>query len=149
MRLGEICSIRWRDLDQIGRAVLIRDRKDPRQKIGNDELVPLLDVTGYDALAIIQRQPPSDDGRIFPYRAHSVSSLFTRACQRLGIENLHYHDLRHDAVSRLFEAGLRIEQVALVSGHKDWKTLQRYTHLKPADVAAAFPAKSSVGGLLP
>jgi integrase len=149
MRLGEICSIRWRDLDQIGRAVLIRDRKDPRQKIGNDELVPLLDVAGYDALAIIQRQPPSTDGRIFPYRAASVSTLFARASQRLGIENLHYHDLRHDAVSRLFEAGLRIEQVSLISGHKDWKTLQRYTHLKPEDVAAAFPAKSSVGGLLP
>jgi integrase len=149
MRLGEICRIRWRDLDQIGRAILIQDRKDPRQKAGNDEVVPLLDVTGYDALAIIQRQPPSSDGRIFPYKAHTVSTTFTRACQKLGIENLHMHDLRHEAVSRLFEAGLRIEQVALISGHKDWKTLQRYTHLKPEDVAAAFPAKSPVGGVLP
>jgi integrase len=149
MRLGEICRIRWRDLDQIGRAILIQDRKDPRQKAGNDEIVPLLDVTGYDALAIIQRQPPSEDGRIFPYSAHTVSTTFSRACEKLGIENLHLHDLRHEAVSRLFEAGLRIEQVALISGHKDWKTLQRYTHLKPADVVEAFPAKSPVGGLLP
>jgi integrase len=148
MRLGEICRIRWRDLDQIGRSILIKDRKDPRQKAGNDEIVPLLDVTGYDALAIIQRQSPSTDGRIFPYREHSVSTLFARACQKLKIENLHFHDLRHEACSRMFEAGLRIEQVSLISGHKQWATLQRYTQLKPEHVTAAFPAKSSIGSLL-
>jgi integrase len=139
MRLGEICRIRWRDLDQVGRTVLIRDRKDPRQKEGNDEIVPLLDVTDYDTLAIIQRQPASEDGRIFPYLEPTVSKLFARACERLKIENLHFHDLRHEATSRLFEAGLRIEQVALITGHKDWKTLQRYTHLRPQHVTAAFP----------
>jgi integrase len=141
MRLGEICRIRWRDLDQIGRTVTIRDRKDPRQKEGNDETVPLLDVTGYDALAIIQGQPASTDGRIFPYNERSVSTVFTRACTALGIDDLTFHDLRHEATSCLFEAGLRIEQVALVTGHKDWKTLQRYTHLRPRDLTAAFPPR--------
>lgn len=142
MRLGEICRIRWRDLDAIGRAVLIRDRKDPRQKAGNDQLVPLLDVTGYDALAIIQRQPPSRDGRIFACDAHSVSTMFTRACTALKIENLHFHDLRREAASRMFEAGMRIEQVALVTGHRMWATLQRYTKLRPEHVTAEFPAKA-------
>ncbi|MBL4821255.1 MAG: tyrosine-type recombinase/integrase, partial [Gammaproteobacteria bacterium] len=52
----------------------------------------------------------------------------------LDIEDLHFHDLRHEATSRLFEAGLTIERVALVTGHKDWKMLRRYTHLKPEDL---------------
>jgi integrase len=143
MRLGEICSIRWRDLDQVGRTVIIRNRKHPRRKAGNDEVVPLLDVTGYDALVIIQRQPPSGDGRIFPYRAHSASTVFTRACERLSILDLQFHDLRHEACSRMIEAGMTIEQVALVSGHRDWRMLQRYTHLRPEHVTAAFPAKQS------
>ncbi|HEY2753210.1 MAG TPA: tyrosine-type recombinase/integrase [Phenylobacterium sp.] len=41
------------------------------------------------------------------------------------------HDLRHEAASRLFEAKFTIEQVALVTGHKDWKMLKRYTNLRP------------------
>jgi site-specific recombinase XerD len=49
----------------------------------------------------------------------------------LGIEDLDFHDLRHEGTSRLLEAGFAIEQVSLVTGHKDWKMLRRYTHLKP------------------
>jgi len=52
-------------------------------------------------------------------------------CRELKIEDLHFHDLRHEGTSRLFEAGFSIEQVSLVTGHKDWKMLRRYTHLKP------------------
>jgi site-specific recombinase XerD len=50
---------------------------------------------------------------------------------KLQIIDLHFHDLRHEATSRLFEAGLTIEQVPLVTGHKDWKMLRRYTQLRP------------------
>jgi site-specific recombinase XerD len=55
----------------------------------------------------------------------------------LKIEDLHFHDLRHEGTSRLFEAGFSIQQVALVTGHKDWKMLRRYTHLKPETLHAA------------
>lgn len=135
MRLGEIVRIRWADLD--GRTVLIRDRKDPRRKLGNHERVPLLAVSGYDALAIIQRQPRVDD-RIFPYSASTVSTVFARACGALDIVDLRFHDLRHEALSRMFEAGMAIEEVAVLSGHKDWKTLKRYTHLRPEDLARKY-----------
>ena len=52
----------------------------------------------------------------------------------LGLGDLHLHDLRHEAISRLFAAGYRIEEVALVSGHRDWKMLARYTHVKAEDL---------------
>jgi integrase len=51
-----------------------------------------------------------------------------------GIDNLKFHDLRHGGVSRLFEQGYSIEQVALVSGHRDWKMLARYTQIKAKDL---------------
>jgi len=61
-------------------------------------------------------------------------------CQRLkrsqGIYDLRFHDLRHEAISRLFERGLSLPEVALISGHKDPRMLLRYTHLKAEDVAA-------------
>ena len=143
MRREEVCRIRWADLDAERRIVVVRDRKHPRQKRGNDERVPLLGATGYDGLAIILRQPRTAD-RIFPYRPDSVSTAFQRACAELGIVDLHLHDLRHEGVSRLFEAGLPIEHVALVSGHRDWRNLRRYTQLKPETVIArAAPSTRS------
>ena len=62
--------------------------------------------------------------------------------EELKIEDLHFHDLRHEGTSRLFEAGFSIEQVALVTGHKDWKMLRRYTHLKPEHLHIASVRKA-------
>jgi integrase len=139
MRAGEITRLRWSDIHEVDKTILIRDRKDPEAKIGNDQTVPLLG----DAWAIVQRQPRGGD-LIFPYNEKTFSSLFPRACKDLGIEDLRFHDLRHEGVSRLFEAGYPIEQVALVSGHRDWKQLQRYTQIKAKNLhreAKPAPAK--------
>lgn len=134
MRLDEICRLTWRDLDPERRMVLIRDRKDPRNKSGNDQRIPLFGATGFDAWTLVRTQVGAFrtlEGRIFPYNSRSVGTAFRRACRELEIEDLHFHDLRHEGISRLFEAGLTIEQVALVTGHKDWKMLRRYTHIRP------------------
>jgi integrase len=126
MRRGEIVRMTWADVDANGRMLTIRDRKDPRKKTGNDERIPLLG----DALAIIQRQPQTDD-RVFPITPEWISDHFLLACRVARVDDLVFHDLRHEGISRLFEAGFRIEQVALVSGHKSWAMLKRYTQLKP------------------
>ena len=134
MRQEEICNVRWSDLDSGSRMLLIRDRKDPRHKSGNNQRIPLFAATGYDAWAIVEEQRAcrnNADERIFPFNGRSVGTAFRRGCVELNIEDLHFHDLRHEGTSRLFEAGFKIEQVALVTGHKDWKMLRRYTHLKP------------------
>lgn len=134
MRQDEIARVQWSDFDARSRMLIIRDRKDPRKKKGNDQRIPLLDVSGYDAYRIIEEQGRYfniREGRIFPYNGRSVGTAFRRQCKSLMIEDLHFHDLRHEGTSRLFEAGFSIEQVALVTGHKDWKMLRRYTHLKP------------------
>jgi integrase len=138
MRLGEIVSLEWSDLDEANRTILIRARKHPTKKATNDQRVPLLRgpcmVAGklIDPLEIIYRQKSawSRTGRIFPHAAQSISTNFQRTTDALKIPDLHFHDLRHDGASRLFEAGYSIEQVALVTGHKDWNMLRRYTQLR-------------------
>lgn len=134
MRQEEICQLLWSDLDREARTILVRDRKDPRSKIGNNQTVPLLDVTGFNALAILdeQRAAVPSRGRVFPYNPRSLGTAFRRVCRTLKIADLRFHDLRHEGTSRLFEAGLDIPRAALVTGHKDWKMLRRYTHLTPA-----------------
>lgn len=136
MRQDEICRIRWQDVDAATRTVIVRDRKDPREKSGNHQKLPLLNVAGIDAWQLLQEQAKKsrNGDRVFPYNGRSVGTAFRRACRELGIDDLHFHDLRHEAASRLFEAGLAIEQVALVTGHRDWKMLKRYTHLRPEDL---------------
>lgn len=129
MRRGEIVKLRWSDIDEDKKLILIRDRKDPRKKQGNDQWIPLLG----DAWNIVQRQP-KDDERIFPVHEQTLSKYFKEACDELGIPDLHFHDLRHEGTSRLFEEGYEIQQVALVTGHKDWRHLRRYTNLKPEDL---------------
>lgn len=131
MRRGEITRIRWADVDTAKRMVLVRDRKDPRQKVGNDQWVPLLG----EAWTVLQRQPRSED-RIFPCDAGTVSKYFTWACRELGIPDLHLHDMRHEGTSKLFEDGFELQQVALVTGHRDWRHLRRYTQLKPESLHA-------------
>jgi integrase len=128
-RLGEICKVTWTDLDRENKTIIIRDRKDPRNKYGNDQEVPLLG----DAWTILKRQPKDDD-RVFPYNERSVSTAFSRACKKVGIENLRFHDLRHEGTSRLFESGYQIPEVSLCTGHKDWAMLKRYTQLKAKDL---------------
>lgn len=127
MRMGEIVGLRWEDYRPSDKpTILIRERKDPLNKSGNNQWVPLLG----QAAAIIERQARTGS-LIFPYKQDSVGAAFRRACERLQIADLHFHDLRHEGVSRLFEAGYTIEQVAIVSGHRDWKSLKRYTNLRP------------------
>jgi integrase len=139
MRAGEICRIRWDDLNEADRTIIIRDRKHPTDKVGNDTVVPLLSATGLDAFAIIMRQP-RDTERIFPIDVRTLTSVFPRITARLGLDDLHFHDLRHEAVSRLFEAGYQIQEVALVSGHRDWGQLRRYTHVRAKDLHRARAA---------
>lgn len=124
-RQEEITRIKWSDYDVSAKRVMVRDMKNPGEKAGNDVWCDLPDP----AIKILESQPKTSD-RIFPYVASSVSAAFTRACFFLGIDDLHFHDLRHEGVSRLFEMGLNIPHVAAVSGHRSWSSLKRYTHVR-------------------
>jgi integrase len=128
-REDEITRITWADLEETNSRIM----KNPGEKIGNDvwcDLTP-------EALDIIRAQPKTDD-RIFPCSTDAVCAAFTRACYTVGIntkemppqQRLHFHDLRHDGVSRLFEIGWNIPHVAGVSGHRSWQSLKRYTHIR-------------------
>lgn len=137
MRISEVCSILWADVDESERAVLVRNRKDPRKKAGNHMWVPLLG----EAWQIVQRQPRVDE-RVFPYEKTSVTAAFQRVRNGLGIKDLRYHDLRREGASRLFEAGYAIEEVAQVTGHRSLNLLwQVYTELYPGRLHAKMNIK--------
>ncbi len=75
------------------------------------------------------------DQVVFPLHFEPLKSSWRRACARAGISDLRFHDLRHEATSRFFEKGLNVMEVAAITGHKDLRMLQRYTHLRAEDLA--------------
>ena len=99
--------------------------KHPGDKQGNDVFCDLPP----EATLVIESMPRVAK-EIFPYSVDAIGAAFTRACKLLGIDDLHFHDLRHDGISRLFEMGKTIPQAASVSGHRSWSSLKRYSHLR-------------------
>jgi integrase len=124
-REEEITSLRWADLDTEGKRILVRDMKDPQAKDGNHTWCELPEEAVRIALAQPRVAP-----EIFPYNPRSVGANMTRATKMLDIEDLHFHDLRHEGISRLCEMGRTIPQAASVSGHRNWNTLKRYAHIR-------------------
>jgi len=98
--------------------------ENPGEKIGNHVWCEIPDQAARVALA----QPLGD--LFFPYNPRSISANFTWATSLLGIDDLHFHDLRHEATTRIFEMGRTIPMVASVTGHRSWTSLQRYSHIR-------------------
>lgn len=128
-RQEEICRLKWVDVDRERGIAWLDDVKHPRHKTGNRRSFRLLSA----AMLIVERQPRTAE-YVFPYESKSVGAAFTRACKMLELQDLHFHDLRHEATSRLFERGYSIQEVAQFTLHESWATLQRYTHLRPENV---------------
>ena len=118
MRLGEITRVTWSDLNSEASTLTIRDRKDPRNKKGNNCTIPLFP----EALRIIKQQPNIDE-RIFPYQSTSIGAAWQRMCKEQSLIDLHYHDLRAEGACQLFEKGLNIVEISKITGHKDINVL--------------------------
>ncbi|WP_226818630.1 site-specific integrase [Acidithiobacillus montserratensis] len=127
MRRGEIAAMRWEHINSSKRVLMV-----PETKTGEARQVPLSSI----AVQVLQSLPRHISGKAWgPLHEASLSRAFARACKRAGIEDLRFHDLRHEATSRLFEKGLNPMQVASITGHKTLQMLKRYTHLRAEDLA--------------
>lgn len=139
MRRGEITSLCWEHVDLQRRTAHI-----PRTKTDVPRTVPLSSA----AVALLEQVGRQEVGSVFGLAPDSISQAFERALNRARrayvenggtspefLVNLRFHDLRHEATSRLFEKGLAMMEVAAVTGHKTLSMLQRYTHLRAEDLA--------------
>lgn len=127
MRQGELRTMAWRDVDLVEGVAVLRDTKN-----GDKREVPL----STRARAALREIPVAiDGGSVFNVRQSQVVNAFIAACRRGKIRGLRFHDLRHEATSRLIERGLNIVEAASVTGHKSLQMLKRYTHPRAADLA--------------
>jgi integrase len=135
MRFSELAGVVRANVNFEKRTIYLPDTKN-----GEPRTVPL----STKALNAIHALPSSINGRLFGVKSGSIRSAYLIAVQNAQaakpesdkfLRGLRFHDLRHEAVTRLFEKGLNPIEVGMVSGHKTLSMLQRYTHLKPEDLA--------------
>ena len=144
MRQGEILALTWKHIDKAKALATLEDTKN-----GERRVVPLAP----SALAVLDALPRTLRGPVFATTTEALVQSWKRAvvraqrtylgdCEKQEQEvdpdfliDLHFHDLRHEAISRLFEMGLDAMTVSEISGHKTLSQLKRYTHLSKQDVA--------------
>lgn len=164
MRRGEILSLRPRDIDFQRQTATIRDTKN-----GHSRIVPLTDeaVTAIEsAIAFaassartgtkspapkvlkIPRKPRTET-TVFPVTPMALRLAWDRLTERAGLDDLHFHDLRHEAISRLFEMGLTVPEVASISGHRTLNQLMRYAHANNLSVRAKLSLQHHSIGATP
>jgi integrase len=126
MRRGELVELRWDHVDLQKRTAHL-----PVTKNGESRDIPLSQRATATLQALFNER---SDERVFPMTGNAVRLAWEHLRERAGCPDLHFHDLRHEAVSRLFERGLNIAEVSTISGHKELRMLQRYTHLRAVDL---------------
>ena len=127
-RRGETLSLTWENVHLGKRYVHLPDTKN-----GDSRDVPL----SPQALELLRDLPKDirEDQVVFPLHFEALKSSLRRACSKACISDIRFHDLRHEATSRFFEKGLNVMDVSAITGHKDLRILQRYTHLWVEDPA--------------
>jgi integrase len=128
MRRGELAGMTWDMVDLKKRTVTL-----PETKNGQKRIVPLSSV----AVTILKERLNTRriDRKVWDIGLDAISQDFAKACRKTGISGLHFHDLRHEATSRLFEKGFDTMEVRTITGHKTLQMLARYTHLRAEDLA--------------
>jgi integrase len=137
MRQGEILNLQWEHVNLKSRIAHL-----PETKNGTKRDVPL-SIKARDALI---RLGPKSHGQVFGYKTNGLKSTWRFMVKRLNIDNLHFHDLRHEAISRLVERGVfDLMEVAAISGHKSLSMLKRYTHLRAQRLVRKLDAGTNKG----
>ncbi|WP_207399393.1 site-specific integrase [Burkholderia vietnamiensis] len=137
MRQGEVLSLRWEHVNLRSRIAHL-----PETKNGSRRDVPLT-ITARD---IITAQGVKTSGPVFSYTSDGLKSAWRMAVLRLRIDDLHFHDLRHEAISRLMERGVfDLMEVAAISGHKTLTMLKRYVHLRSQRLVRKLDAGNNKG----
>ena len=126
MRRGELLALRWQDVDLHRRVAFL-----PLTKNGRARTVPL----SLRAVATLESMPRSIGGQVFPITSAAMEAAFKKATERAGLRDLHFHDLRHTATTRLATKLDNVLELSAVTGHTDLRMLKRYYHPKAEDLA--------------
>ena len=129
-RRGEILNLAWKDVDLEGRTARLSGKTGERK-------IPL----SPPCLSLLKALPRGIGGKVFPVSVDTLRQAFERAVKRSGIDHCTFHDLRHDALTRMAKLGLNVLELRAVSGHSSASQLQRYVKINANDLALKLASK--------
>ena len=132
LRRGELLNLTWDAVDKVRRTAYV-----PDTKTGYSRTIPLTEK----AISILEALPVTGS-KVFPVTPMALRLAWNRVRARAGMEDIRFHDLRHEGISRFAELGLSTVELSVISGHRDPRMLFRYTHLQPADLAKKLIGRS-------
>ncbi|OBS10962.1 integrase [Acidihalobacter prosperus] len=146
MRRGELLGLTWPNVDLRRRVAHLPDTKNGEARdvpLSSRAVAVLEDLKAKrdeqqkaTKVTALRRQKPAMDDRVFPVTPNALKLSWVRATKRAGLDDLHFHDLRHEATSRLAEKVPNLIELAAITGHKDLRMLKRYYHPRAEDLAA-------------
>ena len=123
-RRGEILALTWRDVDLERKVAKVSGKTGSRT-------IPLSPA----CVSMLRSLPRSLEGHVFPVTIETLKQAYARAVARADIQDFTFHDLRHDALTRLARLGLNILELRSISGHTTANMLQRYVSIDAGDLA--------------
>ena len=138
MRRSELIKLERKDIDFKNQIIYLTDTKN-----GENRQIPIS-----QKVSTVLKSFEENEGPLFPIKEHAVSVAFRRAVKRSQLTKISFHTLRHEAITRFFEMGLTIPEVASISGHKSWSMLRRYTHMNTKNLVARLDETQSEDNIL-
>ena len=129
LRGKEILELTWDDVDLDACVIHVK-----KSKSGNERRVPLTAT----AARVLMHLPANSTNSVFPVKMSLLKQAWKRITEKAAIVDLHFHDLRHESISRFIDGGLTIPEVASISGHSDSRSLLRYAHPSPEKLREKF-----------
>jgi integrase len=141
MRRGEILGLRWLDADLLQKQINL-----PQTKNGKGRTVYLNEMAMDVFRSLVLDPEIQANEPVFGLDAtpEEVSMCFVRACRRAGVEDFHFHDLRHTHATWLRQKGVQLDEIARQLGHSDLRMTQRYAHLGASQVREAVCRLDSI-----
>ena len=136
MRRGELCSLQWSQVD-FERSLIVLENT----KSGYPRCIPM-SPAARSVLETLAKKATSHS--VFGVTTNAVRMAFDRLRKRAGLQHVRFHDLRHEAISRLFELGLTPPEVAMISGHRTMSMLMRYSHASIDAIGAKLQSNLGV-----
>lgn len=136
MRAGEICGLRWRDIDLERRVAMLWQTKNghKREVPLSTEAVRILNQVKDNGLSLTKDAAQVNENSVFDLQSSQIDSLFRKAKKMALIEDLHFHDSRATGITRLSKK-VDILTLARISGHRDLRQLQVYYRESASDIA--------------
>lgn len=133
MRKGELLKLQWTDVDTLAGVITVQATNTKTEKT---RLIGMTQRVKSHLARLWETSPKNAHYLVFGIK-NNFNRAWRSALKKIGTGDLHFHDLRHTAITRMIRAGIPASEAMKISGHTEMKTFQRYVNLTNESVTVS------------